>query len=325
MPERGQGAAGPHSTDGLALLERSALAASRAAALACQLWVGRGNPEAADAAATDAMRAVLGEAPGRGTVVVGEGTKDDAPMLYVGERLGQGSREFDIAVDPLECTTLCAKGIPGSLATIAIAEPGAMAALGPSFYMDKLVAPGAARGAIDIERRPEDNLSTLATALGKTVADLRVVVLDKPRHEGLIERILAAGASVISPPDGDVAGALAALLSTGHADLLMGIGGTPEGLMTACAAQASGGWMQGRLAPQRDDEARAIAEAGLDRERIYEVDELVSARSFFAATGITGGSLLRAPWVSEGEAYTESIVIADGSVRLVVEGRGVGT
>jgi fructose-1,6-bisphosphatase II len=141
MPKRGQTAAGPHSTDGLALLERSALAASRAAALACQLWVGRGNPEAADAAATDAMRAVLGEAAGRGTVVVGEGTKDDAPMLYVGERLGQGSREFDIAVDPLECTTLCAKGIPGSLATIAIAEPGAMAALGPSFYMDKLVAP----------------------------------------------------------------------------------------------------------------------------------------------------------------------------------------
>ena len=184
MPDRGQGAAGPQSPDELALLERSALAASRAAALACQLWVGRGNPEAADAAASDAMRAVLGEAPGRGTVVVGEGSKDDAPMLYVGEQLGRGAREFDIAVDPLECTTLCAKGIPGSLATIAIAEPGAMAALGPSFYMDKLVAPGAARGAIDIDRRPEDNLSTLATALGKTVADLRVVVLDKPRHEG---------------------------------------------------------------------------------------------------------------------------------------------
>lgn len=193
-PESIQGGAGPLlGDDGLAQLELSALAASRAAAQSCQFWVGRGDPGAADAAASDAMRAVLSAAPGCGTVVVGEGAKDAAPMLYVGEQLGRGGREFDIAVDPLERTTLCAKGIPGSLATIAIAEPGAMAALGPSFYMDKLVAPGAARGAIDIERRPEDNLSTLATALGKTVADLRVVVLDKPRHEQLIERVHAAG------------------------------------------------------------------------------------------------------------------------------------
>ena len=325
-PERFQRAPGPPTAGrGLAELEFSALAATRAAALSCHRWIGRGDPDAADAAATDAMRAVLGEAPGRGTVVIGEGTKDAAPMLYVGERLGRGGREFDIAVDPLECTKLCAKGMPGSLATIAIAEPGTMATLGPSFYMDKLVAPGAARGALDIERGPEDNLRTVARALGKTVADLRVVVLDKPRHERLIERVHAAGACVISPPDGDVAGSLAALLATGEADLLMGIGGTPEGVMTACAARASGGCMQGRLAPQREDEADALAEAGLDGEHVYELDELVKGTSFFAATGVTGGPLLRGPWVSEGQAYTESIVIADGSVRRVVEARGVST
>lgn len=326
-PERFERAAGPPTAGGgLAELEFSALAATRAAALSCQRWIGRGDPDAADAAATNAMRAVLSEAPGRGTVVIGEGTKDAAPMLYVGERLGRGGREFDIAVDPLECTKLCAKGMPGSLATIAIAEPGTMATLGPSFYMDKLVAPGAARGAVDIERGPEDNLRTVARALGKTVAGLRVVVLDKPRHEQLIKRVHAAGACVISPPDGDVAGSLAALLlSTGEADLLMGVGGTPEGVMTACAARASGGCMQARLAPQREDEAEALAEAGLDGERIYELDELVNGRSFFAATGVTGGPLLRRPWVSEGQAYTESIVIADGSVRRVVEARGVST
>ena len=173
---------------------------------------------------------------------------------------------------------------------------------------------------------PEDNLRTVARALGKTVEGLRVVVLDKPRHEQLIKRVHAAGACVISPPDGDVAGSLAALLlSTGEADLLMGVGGTPEGVMTACAARASGGCMQARLAPQREDEAEALAEAALDGERIYELDELVNGRSFFAATGVTGGPLLRGPWVSEGQAYTESIVIADGSVRRVVEARGVST
>ena len=310
----------PGAREGLGRLEPSALAATRTAALACQRWAGCGNPKAADAAATDAMRRVLAEAPGRGIVVVGEGAKDDAPMLYDGERLGRGGGpEFDLAVDPLECTTLCAKGLPGSLATIAFAERGSMASLGASFYMDKLVAPPTARQAIDITQPLEENLRRVARALGKRRRRLTVVVLDKPRHQPLIARLHAAGVRVVSPPDGDVAGSLAVLLPDGGADLLMGVGGTPEGVMTACAAAALGGGMQARLAPQRDDEAEALRNAGLDAERVYRVGELVSGESLFAATGVTGGELLRRPWGSEGQAYTESIVIAAGAVRRVVE------
>jgi fructose-1,6-bisphosphatase II len=300
-------------------LEPTALAATRAAALACRHWVGRGRAHDADAAAAEAMRAALATAPGRGTVVVGEGAKDDAPMLYDGERLGRGSREFDIAVDPLECTKLCAKGLPGSLATIAIARRGSMARLGCSFYMDKLVACRGAGGALDLAVSPEENLRRVAHALDRPVATLRVAVLDKPRHRELIERLHAAGARVISPPDGDVAGALGALLPGGDADLLMGIGGTPEGVMTACAARALGGRMLARLAPQREDEAAALARAGLDTERIYELDELVGGESLFAATGVTGSALLRGPWSRDGQLWTESIVIAGGSVRWIVQ------
>jgi fructose-1,6-bisphosphatase II len=300
-------------------LEPTALAATRAAALACRRWIGRGRPDDADAAATAAMRAALAQAPGRGTVVVGEGAKDDAPMLYDGERLGRGGREFDIAVDPLECTKLCAKGLPGALATIAFAPRGAMARLGCSFYMDKLVAAGSAGRALDLALAPEENLQRAADALDRPAGALRVTVLDKPRHRELVERLHAAGARVISPPDGDVAGALGALLPEGDADLLMGIGGTPEGVMTACAARALGGRMQARLAPQRDDEAAALARAGLDTERIYELDELVGGDSLFVATGVTGGTLLRGPWRRDGQLWTESIVIAAGSVRRIVQ------
>jgi fructose-1,6-bisphosphatase II len=308
-----------HRAPAMPELEPTALAATRAAALACRRWVGRGSAHDADAAAAEAMRAALAQAPGRGTVVVGEGAKDDAPMLYDGERLGRGGREFDIAVDPLECTKLCAKGLPGSLATIAFARRGSMARLGCSFYMDKLVASGPAGAALDLARGPEENLRRAADALDRPVAALRVAVLDKPRHRELIERLHAAGARVTSPPDGDVAGALGALLPGGDADLLMGIGGTPEGVMTACAAAALGGRMQARLAPQREDEATALARAGLDTERIYELDELVGGESVFVATGVTGGTLLRAPWYRDGQLLTESIVIAAGSVRRMVQ------
>jgi fructose-1,6-bisphosphatase II len=300
-------------------LEPTALAATRAAALACRRWVGRGRAHDADAAAAQAMRAALAQAPGRGSVVVGEGAKDDAPMLYHGERLGLGGRDFDIAVDPLECTKLCAKGLPGSLATIAFARRGSMARLGCSFYMDKLVACEPAGGALDLALAPEENLRRAADALDRPVAGLRVVVLDKPRHRELIGRLHAAGARVTSPPDGDVAGALDALLPGGDADLLMGIGGTPEGVMTACAVRALGGRMQARLAPQREDEAAALAQAGLDTERIYELDELVGGESLFVATGVTGGTLLRGPWSRDGQLWTESIVIAAGSVRRIVQ------
>jgi len=297
-----------------------ACAATRAAALACEPWVGRGDPKAADAAATEAMRDVLGAAPGIGTVVIGEGEKDDAPMLFNGERLGTGKgSEFDIAVDPLECTNLCAQGLPEAIATIAAAEAGTLMSPGPAFYMDKLVVPPAARGAIDMAQPPEANLESVARALDKRVDQLRAVVLDKPRHEDLIARLHAAGVRVTAPTDGDVGGALAALLPTGDADLLIGIGGTPEGIMTACAVAALGGGMQGRLAPQGEDEARAVAEAGLDTQRIYELEELVTGEALFVATGISGGQLLRRPWREGGEAMTESIVISAGSVRRIAE------
>jgi fructose-1,6-bisphosphatase II len=305
---------------GVAGLEAAALAATRDAAIACQPFVGRGDKHAADAAATEAMRAALAEAPGLGTVVIGEGEKDGAPMLFNGERVGAGGPGFDIAVDPLECTTFCAKGLPGSLATIAFAEEGALLRPGPSHYMEKLVAPPAARAVIDIAAAPEVNLARVAGALGKEVAGLRVVVLDKPRHAELIERLRRAGASVATPSDGDVAGALEVLLPSGDADLLMGVGGTPEGVMTACAANALGGGMQARLAPQSDAEAHGLAAAGLDAERVYRLADLVAGAALFVATGVTGGSLLARPRMAFGAAVTQSLVISERGVRLV-EGR----
>lgn len=301
------------------LLEPAALAATRAAALACQAWVGRGDPDRADAAATEAMREVLSRGPGLGTVVIGEGEKDAAPMLYDGERLGlEGGPEFEIAVDPLECTKLCARGVPGALATIAFGPPGSLWSPAPAFYMDKLVAPAGARHAIDIADEPEANVRRVGEALGRPLAALRVVVLDKPRHEPLIGALRDLGVSVMAPSDGDVAGALTALLPDGQADLLMGIGGTPEGVMTACAARALGGGMQARLAPQREDERRALDAAGVDVTRVLDLDELVSQDALFAATGVSGG-LLRRPWTSDGDVHTESVAIAAGRVRRVVE------
>ena len=175
------------------------------------------------------------------------------------------------------------------------------------------------RGVLDLSAAPEINLQRAAAALDKPVDQLRVVVLDKPRHEQLIERLRSAGASVSSPPDGDVAGALAALLPDAGADLLMGIGGTAEGVMTACAARALGGFMQARLAPQRPDEGQAVAGAGLSTQKVYELDELAAGGSLFVATGVSGGALLRQPWHEDGRIHTDSIVIAQGSVRRVVE------
>ncbi|MFN2612080.1 MAG: fructose-bisphosphatase class II family protein [Solirubrobacterales bacterium] len=301
----------------LADLEPTALAATRDAALACQPFAGRGNKEAADAAATEAMRRALAHAPGIGTIVIGEGEKDEAPMLFNGERLGAGGPDFDIAVDPLECTTLCAKGLPGSLATIAFAEAGALMRPGPSFYMDKLVVSSAAREVIDITDPPEANLGRIAGALGKDVGELCVVVLDKPRHTELIAALHRLGVSVSTPSDGDVAGALEALLPELGADVLMGVGGTPEGVMTACAASAVGAGMQARLAPQEETESSALAEAGLDPGRVYELEDLVDGEAFFVATGVTGGSLLERPTERAGEPITDSIVVSRQCVKYL--------
>ena len=297
-------------------LESTALSATREAAIACQAFVGRGDGKAADGAATNAMRDELALAPGIGRVVIGEGEKDDAPMLFNGERLGEGgSLEFDIAVDPLECTSLCAAGMAGALTTIALADAGSLWEPGPAFYMDKLVARVEARDVIDIEAPAEENVRRVAKALGKQVGDVRVVILDKPRHEELIASLRSLGVHVLAPPDGDVGGALQVLLPDGDADLLMGIGGTPEGVMTACAAKALGGGMQGKLAPQKDKEKEALA--GVDLDHVLELEEMVDGEGFFVATGVTGG-LVAAPRVEDGWNVTESMVVAAGTVKRVI-------
>jgi len=303
-------------------LEPLALAATREAALACLEWVGAEDPMSADAAATKAMRTTLAAGSARGTVVIGEGTKDAAPMLYEGEQLGAADGPaYDIAVDPLEGTKLCATGQPGALATIAFAQSGTLATISESFYMDKLVGPAELGDVLDITVEPETNVRRSAEALGREITGIRIVVLEKPRHQALIASLRSLGAQVLTPTDGDIAGALAALLPDGEADLLMGVGGTPEGVMTACAVRALGGFMQARLAPQREDERRALATAGLDTTRIYEVEDLASGEGLFAATGVSGGPLLSGPRRESTFTHTDSIVIRAGSVLRIQEAR----
>ena len=293
-----------------------ALRATRDAAIAASAWSGRGDPKAADEAATSAMRAILSQVAASGTVVTGEGAKDDAPMLADGEQLGTGGPEYDIAVDPLECTDLCACGLPGAMATIALAPRGSLWTPGPAFYMDKLVLPPAARDAATLDDPPAVIAAKVAEALGKPLSQLRVSVLDKPRHGELIAHLRAEGVAVSTPIAGDVGGALSVLLADGDADLLLGVGGTPEGVLTACAVRALGGGMYGRLAPQRDDERQALADAGMDVDRVLTLDDLAAADATFIATGITGG-LLAAPCRHDGQVTTESVVIAAGTVHRI--------
>lgn len=300
-------------------LVEAVLGATRAAAVAAAPWRGRHDGPAADAAATDAMRRALAVAPGAGIVVTGEGAKDDAPMMADGERVGRGSApRYELAIDPLECTDLCAQGLPGALATIAVAPPGALWPPGPAYYMDKLVVGRRARAVVDLDAPLEVNLDRVARALDREPGDLRVVVLDKPRHRRLIARLRSAGVRLRTPSAGDVAASLEVLLDDGDADLLLGIGGTPEGVLTACAARALGGGMQGRLAPQRDDERAALRDLGVDVDRRLELDDLVGADAAFVATGISGG-LLRAVEATRGTVTTESLIVAPGEVRRVVQ------
>ncbi len=297
----------------LELLEPVALDAVRLSAAAAARWSGRGDGKAADGAATNAMREVLEQAFPRGTVVTGEGAKDDAPMLEPGEQLGGEGPLYDIAVDPLECTDLCAAGLGGSLTTIGVAAHGTLYQPGAAYYMDKLVVGAAARDALDLEAGPLENARRIARALGIALDELRVVVLDKPRHGELVRDLRAAGARVSTPPAGDVAGALAAVLADGDADVLMGIGGTPEGVMTACAVRALGGGMQARLAPQRDDEARALADAGVDLDLILSLEDLAAGPTLFAAAAVTGG-LVPAPETEGENLRVHTILVAAGEV-----------
>ncbi|HVF80027.1 MAG TPA: fructose-bisphosphatase class II family protein [Solirubrobacteraceae bacterium] len=303
-----------------ASLESLALSSVRAAALAASQHSGSGDGKAADGAATEAMRHVLGETKGLGTVIIGEGEKDNAPMLFNGEELGDGDGpRFDIAVDPVECTDLCAAGLPGSLTTIAFAGDGCLWSPGPGHYQDKLVVGPGAKDAIDLREDAEWNIESVATALGKPVDEMRVLLLDKPRHVELAARLRGMGVCVITPSAGDVAGAMFALLPGTGIDMLMGVGGTPEGIMAACAVKVIGGGMQTRLAPQSDDEREAIVAAGISLDEILDADDLVRGPAIFAACGITGGTMLGAPRFTAGWVSTQSLIVRPGSYRRIVE------
>ena len=274
----------------LAALEPTAREAVRAAARACRAHVGSGDAHAADQAATDAMRAVLALAPGMGTVVIGEGEKDQAPMLFNGERLGSAATPaFDIAVDPLEGTSLCADDEPGAMTTIAFAAEGALWDPGPAHYMEKLVVERP--GVVDLRESLEANVAALTRVLGRPP---RAVVLDKPRHAELIARLLAAGAHVTTIKAGDVGAAILAATPDTAVDLLAGTGGTPEGVLAACAIKVLGGDFQGRVDPQRPDEAQRVRAAGISTT-VLTADEIVTGPALFAAAAVTGGPLLARP------------------------------
>jgi len=288
---------------------------TEAAALAAGRWMGRGQKDAGDAAAVDAMRMMLSTVEMEGVVVIGEGEKDEAPMLFNGEAVGTGvGPSVDVAVDPVEGTSLLANGRPDAIAVMAVAPRDTMWSPGPAFYMNKLVVGRDARDAVSassLTARVADTLAAIAGAKRKPVEDLTVFVLDKPRHTSLIADIRAAGARVLLRTDGDVAGALMAATPGSGVDVLMGIGGTPEGVIAACAVRALGGAMLAQLAPQKPGEREAAIAAGLDLDRVLTARELVSSDDvFFAATGITDGLLIPGVHYTAGEsATTDSIVM----------------
>ncbi|HUF01592.1 MAG TPA: class II fructose-bisphosphatase [Gaiellaceae bacterium] len=285
-------------------------------------WIGRGDKIAADQAAVDAMRLMLDTVSMRGVVVIGEGEKDEAPMLFNGEEVGDGDGpDVDVAVDPLEGTRLTALGMPNAISVIAVAERGTMFFPGAALYMDKIAVGPEAAEAIDIEMTPTENLEHVAEAKGVAVNDLTVVVLERDRHDDLIAELRQAGARVNLIRDGDVAPAIAAAQPGTGVDLLMGIGGTPEGVISAAAIKCLGGAMQGKLWPRNDDERGQLVDAGFDLETVLTEDELVRGENVFvAATGVTGGALLRGVRVVGDRIETESIVMRSrsGTVRRIV-------
>jgi len=294
---------------------------TEAAAMAAGRWAGRGEKESGDQAAVDAMRDLLATIPMRGTVVIGEGEKDEAPMLYNGESVGNGTgAEYDIAVDPVDGTTLLADGMPNAIAVIAASDRGTMYDPSAVFYMDKLVTGAQAADAVDIAAPVEDNVRAVARAKGAQTHDVTVCVLKRPRHEQLLREIRATGARIKLLSDGDVAGGILAALDGTGVDLLLGIGGTPEGIITACAMKAMNGTIQARLWPREDNERRKAEMAGHDLQRVLHTDDLVAGdNTFFVATGITDGDLLRGVRYSSAGASTRSMVMRSksGTVRTV--------
>jgi fructose-1,6-bisphosphatase II len=294
---------------------------TEAAAMGAGRWIGRGDKNAADQAAVDAMRSMLDTVTMDGVVVIGEGEKDEAPMLYNGEHVGEGrGTEVDVAVDPLEGTRLTALGQPNAIAVIAVAERGSMFFPGPAVYMDKIAAGANSVDAIDITATPTENVNAVAKAKGVKPTDIRVVVLERDRHEALIGELRQAGARVNLIRDGDVAPAIAAARPETGVDLLYGIGGTPEGVISAAALKCVGGGIQGLLWPRTDDERDALIAAGYDLDRVLTTDDLVASDNVFvAATGVTTGALLRGVRYVRDGAVTDSIVMRSrsGTVRRI--------
>ncbi len=295
---------------------------TEAGAMAAARWIGRGDKEAADKAAVDAMRYVLDSVAMRGVVVIGEGEKDEAPMLYNGEQVGSGEGpEVDVAVDPLEGTRLTALGQPNAICVIAVAERGTMLFPGAAVYMEKIAVGPAAIDAIDITRSPSENVRAVADALAKSPRAVDVVVLERDRHDELVAELREAGARVRLIRDGDVAPSIAAAQPGTGVDMLYGIGGTPEGVISAAALKCVGGGIQGRLWPRSEDERQKLLAAGLDPARVLHTDDLVSGEDVFvAATGVTTGALLSGVQYTQGGATTDSIVMRSrsGTVRRVV-------
>ncbi len=289
--------------------------------MAASRWMGRGDKEGADGAAVNAMRIVLSSIAMDGVVIIGEGEKDNAPMLFNGERIGDGSPpETDIAVDPIDGTTPTALGRGGALAVIAASERGTMFDPGPCVYMEKLAVGPSAVGAIDITASVDDNLRSVAKAKGTSVRDLTAVILDRPRHADLISKVREAGARIRLITDGDVAGAIATAWPDTGVDILFGIGGTPEGVIAAAALKSMGGEIQGRLWPRDEVERSAAVDAGYDLDAVLTTDDLVRGDNcFFAATGITDGELLSGVRYDQFGASTQSLVMRSksGTVRLI--------
>ncbi len=294
---------------------------TEAAAMAAGRWVGRGDKNGGDGAAVDAMRQLISSVSMRGVVVIGEGEKDEAPMLFNGEEVGNGEGPFcDVAVDPIDGTTLMAKGMPNALAVLAVAERDAMFDPSAVFYMEKIAVGPEAADAVDITAPVAENIRRVARAKEIDVADVTVCVLDRPRHEQIVTEIREAGARIAFISDGDVAGAIAAARPTSGVDMLYGVGGTPEGIITAAALKCMGGEIQGRLWPKDDAEREKALAAGHDLDKVLTTAELVRGENvFFCATGITDGPLLRGVHYRGGGATTQSIVMRSksGTVRLI--------
>lgn len=294
---------------------------TEAAALAASRWMGRGDKNGADGAAVDAMREVLNHVQMDGLVIIGEGEKDEAPMLFNGETVGDGSEpQTDIAVDPIDGTTLTSLGRGNALAVISVSPRGTMFDPGPCVYMEKIAAGPDCHDAIDITRSPTENLEAIAAAKGESVRDITAVILDRDRHHDLINEVRSAGARIRLIPDGDVAGAISTAWPDSGADVLFGIGGTPEGVISAAALKCMGGVMQGRLWPRNESERQETIEKGYDLDAVLTIEDLVSGDScFFAATGITDGELLKGVHYSGGKVHTQSLVMRSksGTVRQI--------